>query len=226
MRPFLKCTLFVLIAAIYSGSSHASSIIAYNDPSGQGTQSWTGNMGLTFNVNAPINVTSLGVFNASGSGTITGTINVVIYNNSGVAVTPVESFHGTYTPGGLGYDVFQAITPVLLAPGSYEVDAVGFSSSDMNGNMTTGSSSGPTLNTGGGLLTFTGAAYDSSTILNDPTGCSSGCLAAPSPQNHQFDAGTFTYLAAASPVPEPSSFLLLGTGVLGIVGMIRRKLIS
>ncbi len=225
MRSFLKLASLVFIAATYCGSLHASSIIAYNDPANQGTQSWTGNLGLTFNVNSQIDVTSLGVFNAAGNGTITGTINVVIYNNSGVAVTPVESFHGTYTTSGFGYDVFQSITPILLNPGSYEVDAVGFSSTDLNGNTTTGSSSGPTLNTGGGLLTFTGATYDSSTTLNDPTGCS-GCLTAPSPQNQQFDAGTFTYVPVTSPVPEPSSFLLLGTGMAGIVGMMRRKLMS
>ena len=116
------------------GSVHAQTI-AYEDPSNQGNQAWGGNLGLLFQVNSPIVVTALGVFNASGSGTITGTINVVIYNTTtNTAVTPVLTFHGHYTPAGLGFDVFQPITPVPLGVGSYEIDAVGFSSTDLNGN--------------------------------------------------------------------------------------------
>ena len=125
-------------------------------------------------MNSPITVTGLGVFNASGSGTITGPIRVVIFNTvTNTEVTPVETFKGAYTPAGLGFDVFQVITPVVLGVGSYEVDAVGFGSNDKDGNLNTGSSSGPMLNNGGGALTFTGAGwdYDSST-LDDPLTCS------------------------------------------------------
>lgn len=34
----------------------------------------------------------------------------------------------------------------------------------------------------------------------------------------------FNYTSAASPVPEPGTFFLLGTGLLGTVGAVRRKL--
>ena len=40
-------------------------------------------------------------------------------------MTPVATFHGQYTPGGAGYDVFQLITPTTLGVGSYEVDEFG-----------------------------------------------------------------------------------------------------
>jgi PEP-CTERM motif len=39
-------------------------------------------------------------------------------------------------------------------------------------------------------------------------------------------AGTITVTAAASPVPEPGSLALFGTGALGLAGMVRRRLVS
>ena len=91
----------------------------YSDPAGQGTQNWYGNLALTFTVNSPITVDELGVFNASGNGIITKPIDVGIYNNSTGTLLTSVIFSGTYTPQ--GYDVFQAITPITLGPGSYEV---------------------------------------------------------------------------------------------------------
>jgi len=215
-RALALCTLLGLAGAV---SAYADTL-AYTDPANQGTQAWPGNLGLNFNVQSPITVTSLGVFNASGSGTITGSIQVAIFNTvTNTEVTPAVTFHGGYTLAGLGFDVFQAITPVVLGVGSYEVDAVGFSGNDLNGNLNTGSSSGPLLD-GGGALTFTGASWDSNTVLDDPSTCST-CKPLPQ-QSSQFDAGTFTFNA----VPEPGSFLLFGTGLLGLGTVLRKKLLA
>jgi hypothetical protein len=43
-----------------------------------------------------------------------------------------------------------------------------------------------------------------------------------------FDIGseTFALYGSSSPVPEPSSFLLLGSGLAGLVGVIKRKLMA
>jgi hypothetical protein len=228
-------TFLALVGAL----SLNAGTIAYSDPAGQGTQAWGGNLALNFNVNSPIVITELGVFNTPGSpttgaqiqgapaasplgsGFITGPIQVVIYDSTGTQVTPIVTFAGSYGLGGLGYDVFQAIAPVVLAPGSYQVDAVGFSANDLNGNLNTGSSSGPLLNDGGGLLTFTGAAWDSSTVLDNPGGCPT-CQAAPIPQNSQFDAGTFQY-SAVTPVPEPATFALFGCGLIAVSAALRRR---
>jgi hypothetical protein len=198
---------FGLLALTGAVSARADNVAAYADPAGQGNQVWSGNLALNFNVTSPITVTELGVFNASGTGKITGPIEVVIYNTgTNTAVTPIVTFLGNYTPAGLGYDVFQAITPVVLGVGSYEVDAVGFSASDLNGNGT-----GPILNNFAGSLAFTGAGYDGSSILDDPTSC-------PSCRSTQFDAGTF-----AVNVPEPSTLVLFGTGILGLGMMAFRR---
>lgn len=199
-----RFAMFVLLFAVASGMMIFADIVPYSDPSGQGTQSWGGNLALTFNVNSAITVNGLGVYNASGSGFITGTIQVAIFDTTtNTEVTPLATFHGPSTLGAQGYDVFQSIAPVVLGIGSYEVDAVGFSGADPNGNLNTGSSSGPLLNNDGGRLTFTGAAWDyDSASLDDPTMCLT-CKAAPTPQSQQFDAGTFS-------VPEPSFYDILG----------------
>ena len=194
-------------------------VIAYTDPSGQGTQvlPFSENLALDFNVNSPITVTELGVFNASGSGTIAGPLQVVIFNTTtNTEVTPVVLFLGSYTPAGLGFDVFQAIAPVVLGPGSYEVDTL-WDTTDPLGNLNTGSSTGPILNSGGGALTFTGASYDASSMLDDPSTCGPLGACQPLPaQSSQFDAGTFEF--QPSVVPEPGFMGLLAAGLaLGLV---------
>jgi hypothetical protein len=178
--------------------------IPYQDPANQGTQDWYGNLALQFQVWGPISVTSLGVFNASGTGTITtGPITVGIYDlTTSTLITSISFPTGSYTHQ--GFDVFQSITPVVLSPGLYEVDAVGFSGTDKNGNLNTGSSSGPTLDTLGGHIAFQGAAWDYSTTLDYPTTCPS-CVSG-AQQSQQFDAGTFN----ATPIPEPGFYESLG----------------
>src|SRR6266852_9103832 len=69
----------VLCALLALTGMSARADIAYTDPANQGMQAFGGNLALNFNVNSPITVFDLGVFNASGSGTITGTIQVVIF---------------------------------------------------------------------------------------------------------------------------------------------------
>jgi len=213
-RLAILSVLFGLVVAV----PVRADIQAYTDLGGQGTQSWPGNLGLNFTVNAPISITSLGIFNALGDGIIGGPIQVVIYDtDSNFQVTPVVLFNGFYTP--VGFNVFQAITPVLLGPGNYQVDAVGFGNPDLNGNLNTGSTSGPVLNSGGGRITFTGASWDYSTTLDHPNTCST-CQAAPL-QYSQFDAGTFTFVA----VPEASALiqLTLLLAVLSLVAALFRR---
>ena len=206
----MKYALALCLLLALTGASVHADTVAYADPGNQGTQGFGGNLGLNFSVVSPITVTSLGAFNASGTGIITGTIQVVIFNTTtNTEVTPVVTFGPNASYTALGFDVFQAITPVVLGPGSYQVDAVGFSASDHNGNLNTGSSSGPVLS-GGGSILFTGAGYDGSATLDDPSACA-GC------KPNQFDAGTFTF--TTTPTPEPSSLLLFGSGLVALAGM-------
>jgi hypothetical protein len=195
-------------------------VIPYTDQAGNGTQVFSGNLALNFTVNSTITVTDLGVFNATGSGIISGNLKVAIFDfTNNVLVTPIVTFHGVYTVAGAGFDVFQAISPVVLGPGNYQVDAVGFNVNDPNGNINLGGS-GPVLNTGGGLLTFTGAAFDGSVSLDRPTTCV-GCQGPPNDE-HQFSAGTFVFQAGIL-TPEPGSALLFGAGIGGLIFRLRRR---
>jgi hypothetical protein len=215
-RQKMKYALALCLLLALTGASVHADTVAYADPGNQGTQGFGGNLGLNFSVVSPITVTSLGAFNASGTGIITGTIQVVIFNTTtNTEVTPVVTFGPNASYTALGFDVFQAITPVVLGPGSYQVDAVGFSASDHNGNLNTGSSSGPVLS-GGGSILFTGASWNASATLDDPLTCS-GCKPTPT-QFSQFDAGTFTF-TTPTPTPEPSSLLLFGSALVALAGM-------
>jgi PEP-CTERM motif-containing protein len=213
----LRCVKLVALAAclgLFGFRSYAATI-AYTDPNnGSNDQFYDGNLGLDFTVSSAIDVTELGVYNWSGSGTITGTLEVAIYLDSNPVtpvVGPVQFGPGvTYATGGAGYDVFKSITPVLLNPGAYTVVAVGFSASDPNGNIGSPIDSiGPTENTGGGLISFTAARFDGGTTLDLPT--ANGYAA------NQFDAGTFQFTSAGAPsVPEPASLGLIASGLLGL----------
>jgi hypothetical protein len=222
MKKFSLALLLLTALFGLAGGLQARGQTVYTDPADQGTQNFSGNLALTFDVNSPVTVDALGVFNALGNGVITGSIDVAIYDlATNSVVAGVTIFPGTYATHG-GYDVFQALTtPVTLAAGSYEVDAVGFGSSDLNGNLNTGSTSGPILNDLGGALTFTGAAWDYSATLDHPTNCST-CMAMPT-QDSQFDAGTFEATVVAEGGSSLPYLLLGGVSCFGAMFFISRN---
>jgi hypothetical protein len=213
MKKFsLIAAFFVLVCSVKAFSQDQ---IVYTDPAQTklSPDAPGDDMGLNFTVNDWITVDALGAFNSSGSGTITGYIQVGIYDlTTGEWATPAVTFHGTYPVEGEGYDVFQSIAPVSLAPGNYQIDAVGFddptySPEDMSGNQYYGST-GPIPNGLGGAISFTGASYGFIGVLAPRSSCG-GCSPLPA-QVSQFDAGTFE---AHVPEGGATSLYLLLAGV-------------
>ena len=161
--------------------------IAYDAPAQAGNQNWTGNLGLDFNVNAPIVVSALGAFDSNGAGFVTP-IQVAIYNRTTAAlVAGPLSFTGTNGTLVNG-DRFQTLpTPVTLPPGNYSIVAVGFSSANLNGNSLLSPFTASAEN-GLGSVSFVGTGrYDANTSLDFPTIVPSG-----TPSN-VFLAGTFKF---------------------------------
>src|SRR5208282_1595148 len=135
-----------------------SAVIPYSDPAGQGNQSYSGNLALKFNVNSPVAILELGVFDANvadGTGTSYSSSNTQKSQKYGAGLSDTNSLAKTSTGGTtsitvgiyntvtgklitsatftssnsytlVGDDLFQSVTPIMLAPGSYEIDAVGF----------------------------------------------------------------------------------------------------
>ncbi|MGD0548269.1 MAG: PEP-CTERM sorting domain-containing protein [Terracidiphilus sp.] len=192
------------------------------------------NLGLAFTVNTSITVDYMGVYDPTGTTTIPHGTNMTIAlwditTNTEVAGTQVtfSSAGGPYTKLGSPNDLFQSIAPVTLAASTdlYEVDAVGWNSnwpwSSYFGNAHAWY--GPSL-TGIPELTYIGSTYFASTNLGYQAGSLTTALEFPAEYElgaAQFEAGDFAF---ESPIPEPGTVLLMGTGAMVLAGLVRRRL--
>jgi hypothetical protein len=214
MRCLRGVSVAVAVAAgcAISLTAPASASEIYSLPGGTtADQNWSGSLGLDFTVNSDVVVYGLGAFYDNGD-----PITVAIYqtdasNSSGtlVASTTIAAALSPYT--------FQAVTPVLLTPGYYQVAAWGYGSG--TGNYNTGNCGGgycPALNfnslgneLGFGLPWFnfgtTGFAYQD----QDDNYGNSG----PYGNEHYYGAGNFE--AFATPLPSTWTMLIAGFIALG-----------
>jgi hypothetical protein len=173
---------------------------AYIVPGGtSGNQDWTGALGMDFEVNSPITINQLGVFDDDGDG-LASSKSVRLYDRNNTA-TPVVSVTIPAAGGTLiDSSRFVAIPPVFL-PAGFEgsIVADGFDATDMNGNSggadTVAQDPGAAFpwftDDGGGLITFTGGARRNVAPGGYPTDVDGGPV-------NRYAAGTFEFSAATN----------------------------
>jgi hypothetical protein len=216
-----------LILIVLAVTPLEASAIAYGDPANTGNQLWGGSLEEDFTVNSPIVVSALGLYESGQTG-IAGLLTVAIFNSSDVNETGVLSFTQTCPTADVGGDCFESLTtPVTLAAGNYSLSTAGWGTSgggSLDGNYLDPSYIAPALNTGGGLLTFTGIAYVPggglqylAPITSDPGG----------DPNNGFNAGSFEFGPPAAAGPEPGTAIGVTIGLLVcLIPRLRRQAVK
>ena len=220
MRTTILAVTIVLLAL--GGAKTTADTIAYVVPTGTvGNQTLPGSqpqsLGLDFNVNSDIYITSLGVFD-SGSDGLRSALTARLYNRDTREQLAALTFTPTTAGTLVGGSRFLTLDSALLLPAGFHgviaVDYLTFNN-EANGNRRV-SVGNWTTDSGGGLISFVGSGRIGYAVGGNPV--FPGFIET-SPSPDVYAAGTFTFVA----VPEPSTYALLSLGIGGLMYVSRRR---
>ena len=162
-------------------------------------------------------------FIASASGTVSS-LDFGIWVPTGTTPTTVSWWLGT---SAFGSDVSSGSTAqvgmTFVTSNGFGFDVYTANVTGMSGNLVAGSAYWLTL---GGANDSGGTQFDAWDLNGGPASCDFAVGGVPlgdcgaSPEGSAFTL----YASSNTGVPEPGSFLLLGSGIIGLAGIVRRKI--
>lgn len=217
---------FMVSGVMFSQSAiHAALITAVTTARTTGNQSVGVEVGQTFRVLSTIVISELGTFDDGGNG-LSASITVRLWNATATTTSgagdPVPAGNdiiataGTLitstvldgTNGSGSPYVFEAITPVVLTPGTYVISSSGYGVSELLGNSSLAGVEGTAVDGNGGTLIRYGANQFHST--------SAGLF--PGTWQDYYSTDQVSLLGPNfrfAPVPEPNALLLAFLGMSG-----------